>query len=76
MGLDVGVVKIEYISYPKGVVEEFLRELASDPYPDTWGGGWESNSMIEWYKRSILKKAGRYAKRHKLSEGATKEILD
>jgi hypothetical protein len=80
MGLDVGVVKIDYSYHPRGVVKDFLLDFAifpeHVPEHDTWGGGWEANSIFEWSKRRIIRKANRYAKEHNLSEESSKEILD
>jgi|GEM_PF-2385226 len=76
MGMDVGIVKIDYGYHPRGVVEDFLLDFAVDPYPNTWGGGWDSNFIFEWSKRRIINRAKRYAKNHKLSEESTKEIQD
>ena len=64
MGLDVGVVTIEYLDTPERPVSEFLLHLAGDEalgyddedYEDAtgddehyaWGGGWGGNAVVEF----------------------------
>ena len=76
MGLDVGVVKINYLVAPESPVNEFLLHLASDAslgcedeeYEEatndgesyTWGGGWEGNVLVEFSRSYLNWKADRW----------------
>lgn len=75
MGLDVGVVDIEYLERPLDPIYSFLYELAGDPFPDGWGGAWEDNSILETTRRQMLKKARAYAKKTSLSKDDTDALV-
>ena len=53
MGMDVWVVKMEHIDSPKGLVKDFLFELAInvDWDDDVWGGGWKWQCVLRGYQR-------------------------
>lgn len=67
MGLDIGVVKIDYLDRPPKHIYEFMKSLAEDPFPDGWGGVWEGNSMLEMTRRQMRAKARAYAREESLS---------
>jgi hypothetical protein len=56
MGIDVGVVKVAYLDRPQEPIYEFLRELAFDAGDNSWGGAWEGNAFVEYYRIAMLSK--------------------
>lgn len=75
MGLDVGVVKIEYLSRPREPVYGFLWQLAEEAGNETWGGSWVGNAFVECHRRRTISKARRYARERKLSQQDTDDLI-
>ena len=75
MGVDVGVVRINYLQRPREPTYSFLYELAGDNYCDFWGGGWEGNAFLEITRRRMLSKARSYAKRKALPEEDLEKVI-
>lgn len=71
MGLDVGVVTIEYMRTPTQIVQDFLFDLLLDPYAgvddggnsldEEWSGHWENNALCEFWRDSLMTRAGNWA---------------
>ena len=70
MGLDVGVVTVNYLTRPGEPVFGFLFDLMLDPYTgmgddseydDTWGGGWDNNGLYEFSRIGLRKRANNWA---------------
>ncbi len=71
MGLDVGVVTIEYLERPDWPIYGFLQALMSDPdvgtefdpfdYEAGWGDGWEGNAFYEFNRDVLLGRADGWA---------------
>ena len=70
MGMDVWVVKMEHIDSPKGLVKDFLFELAInvDWDDDMWGGGWNGNVFFEAFRDDFERKVRDYASEKGLSQ--------
>ena len=70
MGMDVWVVKMEHIDSPKGLVKDFLFQLAInvDWDDDVWGGGWNGNVLFEAFRDDLERKAREYASEKSLSQ--------
>lgn len=68
MGIDVGIVKINYLERPPRPIYDFLWNLAEDFDHDTWGGSWEGNAFLEIMRRRMLSKARAYVKGKGLSQ--------
>ena len=62
MGMDVWVVKMERVDSPKGLVRDFLFQMAVDiDSYDGWGGGWLGNVFLEVFKGDLEGMARDYA---------------
>ncbi len=71
MGLDVGVVSIEYLERPAQLMYGFLQDLMADPdvgtefdpfdYVPGWGDGWEGNAFYEFDRDVLLRRADGWA---------------
>ena len=69
MGMDVWVVKMEHVDSPKGLVKDFLFQLAVDiDSYDGWGGGWMGNVFLEVFKGDLEGRAWDYAAEKRLSQ--------
>jgi len=75
MGLDVGVVKIEYLSRPAEPMYDFLWRLAEDAGGADWGGSWQDNSFVEMTRRRMLSKARTYAREKDLPQEDTDRLV-
>ena len=72
MSLDVGVVSIKYLKEPPPPVYGFLRDLRANPYMGMgddpfdddlqWGGSWDGNSLYEFNRGGLRKRANSWAK--------------
>lgn len=85
MGLDVGVVTIEYLDTSERPVNEFLLHLAGDQsigygdeeYEDdtgddehyTWGCGWGGNTVVEFSRAYLSWKADQWGSNQSISAG-------
>ena len=58
MGLDIGIMKIEYLERPGGVVYDFAWHLAQEGAFDAYMFG-EGNSCIPFTQRQVLRTARR-----------------
>ena len=54
MGLDVGVVRIEYLERPRGPAHKFLRYLIHHNYEADWGFSSNENVIVEYTRRNML----------------------
>ena len=77
MGMDVWVVKMEHVDSPKGLVKDFLFQLAInvDWDDDVWGGGWNGNVFVEAVKDNFEHKAREYASEKGLSQADTATLV-
>ena len=77
MGMDVWVVKMEHIDSPKGLVKDFLFELAInvDWDDDVWGGGWNGNVFFEAIRDDFERKVREYASEKGLSQDDTSILV-
>ena len=75
MGLDVGIVDIEYMDRPKEPALGFLAELAGEDLPEGWSGGWEGNAFLQIYQEDLERRAKEYASAKGLSQDAADSLL-
>ena len=71
MGLDIGVVTIEYLERPGSPMYGFLQDLMVDPdtgtefdpfdYESGWGDVWEGNAFYEFDRDVLLRRADGWA---------------
>ncbi len=74
MGLGVGVMHWEGVALPKGVVEEFAREMAFDGIGVAYMSG-ESQSYVPFTQRGVLRLLDEFTEEHGLSRRERREIL-
>ena len=84
MGLDVGVVTIEYLERPGQPMYGFLFDLMLDPHTgmdadweedDTWGGGWDNNGLYEFSLAGMLNRANNWASHNNFGPSEKAKLL-
>ena len=65
MGLDIGIMKVEYLARPKGVVYDFACEMAAGGAFDAYMFG-EGNSWIPFTQRQVLRMLDEFTREHRL----------
>ena len=83
MGLDVGVVTIEYSPDPQPPVYGFLYDLLLNPYTgvdeddddDIWGDSWTDNGVYEFERVGLTSRAINWANDHAISESEKDDLL-
>ena len=73
MGLDIGIMKVEYLPRPRGVVYDFAREMAAEGAFDAYMFG-EGNSWIPFTQRQVLRMLDKFASERGLSPQERLEI--
>lgn len=68
MGLDVGVVRIEYLDRPQGVGYEFLWQLAIDADKADWEVSSGPNTFIELTREHMMNQAQKFVAAKKLGQ--------
>ena len=81
MGLDIGVVTIEYMSQPEQPVHDFLFDLflnsdaGFDDDDETWGGSWAGNGLYEFGHAGLISRADNWANSRAMSSLERAELL-
>ena len=75
MGLDVGIIKIQYLPRPTGHAYEFAWELAHEAGANGYMHG-EGNNWGGFSQRQVLRMLNEFAKREQLDAPARTEIID
>jgi hypothetical protein len=75
MGLDVGIIRIEYLDVPKGLPYRFAWNMAIDGAGDAYmnGGG---NSWIPFTQRQLLVMLDEFAVDKALTGAEKQEVLE
>ena len=86
MGLDIGVVNIEYLERPPQPIYGFLQALMADPNVgmsadddmagSCWGDGWANNAFYEFYREGLVKQASGWAEARALDQSDRTKLLD
>ena len=86
MGLDIGVVNIEYLERPAQPIYGFLQALMADPNvgmsadddmaDSCWGDGWANNAFYEFYREGLVKQASGWAEARTLDQSDRTKLLD
>ena len=74
MGLDVGVVNINYLDQPHGATYDFLWYLNVNAEVAEWLTGSEGSTFIEITRDTMNLQVRRYHSEHNISLGQVKEI--
>ena len=75
MGLDVGVVDIEYLETPRRPISGFLSELAGEDLDEGWIGGWDGNVFLQILQEDLERRAREYASEQGLSQDDVHKLL-
>ena len=75
MGMDVGVVDIEYLETPRRPVSGFLSELAGEDLDEGWIGGWDGNVFLQIFQEDLERRAREYASEQGLSQDDVDKLL-
>ena len=67
MGLDIGIINIEYLEQPEGDAYRFAWELAVEASTDGYMAG-DGNNWGAFTQRKVLRMLDRFAEEHTLSE--------
>ena len=73
MGLDIGIMKVEYLERPGGVVYEFAQRMAEEGVDDAYMWG-EGNSWIPFTQRQVLRMLSEFTRERGLSPQERLEI--
>ena len=73
MGLDIGIMKVEYLPRPRGVVYDFAREMAAEGAFDAYMFG-EGNSWIPFTQRQVLRMLDTFTRERRLSPQERLEV--
>ena len=73
MGLDIGIMKVEYLPRPKGVIYDFAWHLAQEGSFDAYMFG-EGNSCIPFTQRQVLRMLDEFTRERGLSPQERLEI--
>ncbi len=73
MGFDIGIINIEFMERPGGVVYEFMKEMAVEGAPDAIMFG-EGNSWIPFTERQTLRMLGKFSKERGLSPEEQEQV--
>ena len=73
MGLDIGIMKVEYLTRPKGVVYDFACEMAAGGAFDAYMFG-EGNSWIPFTQRQVLRMLDEFTRERRLSPQERLEV--
>ena len=73
MGLDIGIMKVEYMERPGGVVYDFACEMAADGAFDAYMFG-VGNSWIPFTQRQVLRMLDKFTRERGLSPQERLEI--
>ena len=86
MGMDVGVVSIEYLARPESPVYDFLFDLMIDPLvgmasgnegeAGDWGSSWANNGLYEFSRDVLISRAGNCADRNRTNASGRATLLD
>ena len=75
MGLDVGIVKINYLERPDQPVCDFLWNVATFPIDADWGGSWESNVFVEFFRETLEERAEEYTEEQSLDQDDSAKLM-
>ena len=73
MGMDIGIISINYLQRPRGVVYEFAQHMAAEGAFNAYMFG-EGGSWIPFSLRQTLRLLADYAREHNLSKAQREEI--
>ena len=74
MGLDVGIVSIEYMNTPRQPVSGFLSELAEEDLHEGWSGSWEGNAFLQIFQEDLERRAREHASERVLSQDDAEKL--
>ena len=85
MGLDVGVVAINYIPDPQPPVYDFLYDMLLNPYTgiddghdddeEYWGGSWSGNEFYEFGRAGLISRVENWARARAVSMAEKDDLI-
>ncbi len=76
MGLDVGVVRIDYSCHPRGPAYGFARYLANNGSQADWGFARHENVLSEYTRANMLAQVDAYVEKENLRPNDKALILN
>lgn len=73
MGLDIGIISMQFLERPRGIAYEFAWELAAEANAFGYMGG-PDNSYGPFTRRRVRRMLRNFAERKSLSQEQTAEI--
>ena len=73
MGLDIGIMTVEYLARPRGVVLDFVEHMAVEGAVDAYMWG-EGNSWIPFTQRQVLRMLDEFTRERGLSPQERLEV--
>lgn len=74
MGLDVGVVQVDYLPRPGKAAYGFLWYLNENAHEAEWGGGWGEETFVQYTRDTLLEQANEFVSRSELTESDKDEL--
>jgi hypothetical protein len=74
MGLDIGIISINYLERPTGIAYDFAWEMAEEASAHGYMHG-EGNNWAAFTQRRVLRLLDRFVRSHGLSDSDKAEIL-
>ena len=68
MGLDVGVVRIDYLDRPEKATYDLLCHLSDNADEADWNASSAGNTFVEYTRDTLLAQANEFASKNKLTE--------
>lgn len=75
MGLDIGIISIEYLEQPKGDAYRFAWELAVEASTDGYMAG-EGNNWAAFTQRQVLRMLNQFSESRSLDTQSKNQVLD
>ena len=74
MGLDVGVVQVDYLARPVGPSYRFLWHLNENAHEADWNGSSAENTFVQYTRDTLLEQANEFVSRSELTESDKDEL--
>ncbi len=74
MGLDIGIITIEYLKRPSGIAYEFAQEMAVEASVNGYMAG-ADNNWAPFTQRQVLNMLGKFVKNRGLSRSERRKVL-
>lgn len=76
MGLDVGVVRVNYLTRPENTTSDFLRHLGLNADDADWNGSTSMSTFVELSRKNMLNRVDEFASENNLARGDLERVRD